>query len=216
MAPAAAWAGLTVAGTLLHPGSRPTDAPAQVLGTLQAAPFTATLAAVLLLASAAPLAVWTATVHQRLQALGVRVAGPTIGLVGGILAAAALAISGLAAWTAASVAPAGSAGVVHAFNLASFGAGGPLFAVTFALLIAGVAVPALILRLVPRTLSIAGLVVAGVGVAGLLVLLVPVLGPVLPIARFGGLLWLVAISVLLPRTRAEARERARPRAQPRH
>src|SRR5690625_915960 len=181
VAPAAAWAGLTVAGALLYPGTRPTDAPAQVLSALQAAPFAATLSAVLLMASAAPLAVWTATVHQRLQALGVRVAGPTIGLVGGVLATAALAISGLAAWTAASVAPAGNAGVVHALNVASFGAGGPLFTVMFALLIAGIAVPTLILRLVPRALSITGLVVAGFGVVGLLVLLAPALGPALPI-----------------------------------
>ena len=68
----------------------------------------------------------------------------------------------------------------------------------FALLVLGIAVPALVLRLLPRWLGIAGLVIAAFGVVALVSLAVPVLGPALPVVRFGGLLWLVTASVLLP------------------
>ncbi|RCW46067.1 hypothetical protein DFQ14_102369 [Halopolyspora algeriensis] len=204
--PALAWAGLTIAGAALHPGTRPSADAASIQTTLQSAPLLAMVSAALLVASAVPLAVWAATVHQRLHALGARVAGPTIGLVGGVTAVVALAVSGLASWTAGAVAPAADATLARAFTLLAFGAGGPLFAAAFGLLIAGVAVPALILRLLPRWLALAGLVIAVFGAVAVLVLLVPALGPLLPVVRFGGLLWLVAASIALPlsRTRATA------------
>lgn len=200
--PALAWAGLTIAGAVLYPGTRPTDNAATTLVKLQAGPLVGPLSAMLLVASAAPLAVWAATAHQRLHTLGARVAGPTIGLVGAAMAAVALALSGLAAWTASGVAGLGDAPLAHALTLLAFGAGGPVFALGFSLLIAGVAVPALILRLVPRGLAVAGLLVAGLGALAVLVLLVPGLAPILPVVRFGGLLWLVAISFVLPRSRS--------------
>jgi hypothetical protein len=73
--------------------------------------------------------------------------------------------------------------------------------VPFALLLAGVAVPALVLRLVPRWLAITGIVLAGVGVLATLTVAVLAAAPALPVVRFGGLLWLVAVSVALPRHR---------------
>ena len=212
--PALAWAGLTVAGAVLHPGTRPGDGAATTLATLQAAPAVGPLSAMLLVASAIPLAVWAATAHQRLHTLGVRVAGPTIGLVGAVVAAVALAVSGLAAWTASGVAGLDDAPLAHALTLLAFGAGGPVFALGFGLLIAGVAVPALILRLVPRALAVAGLVVAGVGAVAVLVLVVPGLAPVLPVVRFGGLLWLVVTSFVLPKSRSRRELLISPQAAP--
>jgi hypothetical protein len=68
-------------------------------------------------------------------------------------------------------------------------------------LIAGVAVPGLILRLMPRGLAIAGIVVAVAGVLSLVSLLVPALAVLLPVTRFGGVVWFVAVSVALPLSR---------------
>jgi hypothetical protein len=64
-----------------------------------------------------------------------------------------------------------------------------------------VAVPALVLRLTPRWLAWAGLVIAAAGGLSTLTLLTSALDATLPIGRFGGLLWIIAVSVLLPATR---------------
>lgn len=63
------------------------------------------LAALLQFASSVPLAVFTAAVVARLHALGVRAAGPTIGLVGGLLGSAALAVSACGQWVLSRVSP---------------------------------------------------------------------------------------------------------------
>jgi len=203
-APAVAYAALTVAGAATYTGVRPGAPASAVLAAQQAAPVLGSVSALVLFASAAPLAVWSAAVFHRLQVLGVRVAGPVIGLVGGVLAAAAIAASGLATATAVAVAPGGDTGVAAALAQFAFLAGGPGFAVASALLLAGVAVPALILRLVPRWLAVAGIVLAGFGVLATLTVAVLAVAPVLPVVRFGGLLWLVAVSVALPRHRHRA------------
>src|SRR5262249_48272061 len=83
----------------------------------------------------------------------------------------------------------------------SFAAGAAGFVVPFALLVAGVAVPSLILGLTPRPLAWFGLVVAAIGMVSTLTLLTSALDFTLPIARFGGLILLVAASVLLPASR---------------
>ncbi len=73
--------------------------------------------------------------------------------------------------------------------------------VPFALLIAGVAVPSLILRLTPGPLAWGGLVIAAIGMVSTLTLLTSALDFTLPIGRFGGLIFIVAASVLLPASR---------------
>jgi hypothetical protein len=83
----------------------------------------------------------------------------------------------------------------------SFAAGGPGFVVAFGLLIAGVSVPTLLGRIGPRPLAVAGLVLAGVAVVAVLSLVVTPLSFLLPVVRFGGLVWLVWTSAVLPVTR---------------
>src|SRR6185437_2424741 len=154
--------------------------------------------AVLVFGAALPLAIWTATIYRRLRTLGVTAPGAVIGLVGGVLAAASLALSGLFTWALADTAGSASPAVAHlAFDL-SFATGAAGFVVPFALLITGAAVPALILRLTPRWLAWAGLVIAAVRMLSTLTLLTGTLDPTLPIGRFGGLVWIVAASVVLP------------------
>jgi hypothetical protein len=69
------------------------------------------------------------------------------------------------------------------------------------LLVAGIAVPALILRLLPRALAGSGLVIAAVAELSTLSLVVPALAVLLPIARFPALIWLVVAGALLPNDR---------------
>ena len=159
----------------------------------------ADLSAALLVMSAAPLAVFAAAVAHRLWSLGARVAGPVIGLAGGLLAPSALVLSGLAAWTAATAAQWGDGAAVLTASTLSFAAGGVGFALGSALLLAGVAVPAGLMGLLPRWLAVAGVVVAVLAALAPLALLTSALYALLPIARFGGMLWFVAAAVLLPR-----------------
>ena len=64
-------------------------------------------------------------------------------------------------------------------------------------------VPALLLGLLPRPLAWAGLVIAALGMLSVFSLLTPMLYVLLPVGRFGGLIWLVAAAALLPRTRRD-------------
>lgn len=203
IAPAIGYAALTVAGLVLGlAGSRPTSSAAEVAAYLTTHPTTATLLAAAVVAAAIPLAVFTAVAHQRMRGLGTTVPGPTIALAGGLLAAATLLVSGLAAWTAVATAPLGDAPLVRALTTLSFAAGGPGFVAPFGLLLAGLAVPSLLLGLLPRPLAWTGLALAAIAMLALFSLLTPALYPLLPVVRFGGLLWLLAAATLLPRERA--------------
>jgi hypothetical protein len=86
----------------------------------------------------------------------------------------------------------------------SFATGSAGFIAPLGLLIAGVAVPSMVLRLLPRLLAGAGLVVAAACVMSTLVLLTSVLYFTFPIGRFLGPAWLIAASVALPANRHSA------------
>ncbi|WP_232666189.1 DUF4386 domain-containing protein [Pseudonocardia sp. TRM90224] len=155
-------------------------------------------------ASGVPLAIYAATVSARLHNLGIRNPGATIALVGGIVASAFLCLSGLLGWVLSRPDVAGDAGVVHALQGLTFLTGGPGHVVLLGLLVAGIAVPGLLAGLLPRWVAVVGLVIAAVSELATLTLLVDGLMPLVPIGRFGGLLWLIAAAVLLPKRRPAA------------
>ncbi|MFT4122961.1 MAG: hypothetical protein QM635_03915 [Microbacteriaceae bacterium] len=159
-------------------------------------------------ASSVPLGVCAATVHARQLKLGVRVPGPGIGLVGGVTASVMLAIAGLLGLASTRVAGI-PASVSDLVTEVVFLLGGVGFATGVGLLIAGIAVPATILRLLPRWLARAGLAIGLLGEVSFLCMLWGGLDVVLPIVRFGGLAWLVTVGFLLPRDRRDAPTRAR-------
>ncbi|MFH7596349.1 hypothetical protein WDV06_14765 [Streptomyces racemochromogenes] len=160
----------------------------QVSGTLQ-------------FAASVPLAIYAATVSARLHKLGIRAPGATIALTGGVLASAFLACSGLVTWVLSRPEVAGRAETARALQYLAFGLGGPAHVVLLGLLIAGMAVPGLLAGLLPRALALAGLAIAAVAELSTLVLLTEATAPLLPVARFAGLLWLIAAGFLLPRRR---------------
>lgn len=152
-------------------------------------------------AAAVPLAIYAATVSARLRTLGVTAPGGTIALAGGLLSAAMLSLSGLLQWVLSRPAVRTEAPVVHALHDLSFLTGGVAHVVFLGLLVAGIAVPALLLRLLPRPLAIAGLVIAALAEVATVSLIWPAASVLLPIARFPGLLWLVVAGLLLPSRR---------------
>jgi hypothetical protein len=163
---------------------------------------------VLVFASSVPLAIYAATASARLRQLGVTAPGATIALAGGLLAAAALAASGLLLWTVSRPAVRDEEPLVRALHDLAFLAGGPAHVVFLGLLVAGIAVPALMLRLVPGPLAWAGLVLAALAEVTTLALVWPGLGLLVPLVRFPALAWLIAVGFALPH-----RLRSRPNAR---
>jgi hypothetical protein len=165
------------------------------------------LCALLQFGSAVPLGIFTATIVSRLQFLGVRAAGVTIALYGGLAASFALTGCSMVQWVMARPGIADDALLTKALYYVSFGFGGFGYSVPLALLMAGVSVPALLYRLVPKWVAIFGLVVAGFGVVSWLSLeFVPAMF-FIPMTRFPGFVWMIAVGFALPKAarRVEAR-----------
>lgn len=206
--------GLTVAAVLcallISGTSYPTPAASAsvVAGYFAGHSFAATLNGFLVFGASVPLGIYAATVYARLQRLGIRVPGPNIAFYGGIAASVLLSIAGLLTWALGQAAGDVPASVVRLLADLVFALGGIGFVGGLGLLIAGIAVPALILRLVPRWLAWAGLVLAALCELSFFGLLWPALQPLLPIGRFLGLPWLAVIGFLLPINRHEVPRRA--------
>ncbi|MFH5878734.1 hypothetical protein [Arthrobacter sp. NA-172] len=165
--------------------------------------------AMLQFGSAVPLGIYAATVYARQLRLGVRVPGPAIGLFGGASAAFFLMLSASVTWLLSRPEITTDVTLTHALAFLAFITGGVGFVVGIGLLVAGIAVPALILRFVPRWLAWTGLVIAALSELSFLSMAIEPLQFLLPIGRFGGLVWLVAAGFLLPRNRAAANQEPR-------
>ncbi|MGH3633484.1 hypothetical protein [Mycobacterium sp.] len=161
--------------------------------------------AVAVFGSSVPLAIYAATASARLRQLGVTAPGATIALAGGILAAGALASTGLLGWTLSRPEVGADVALVRALYYLAFLAGGPAHIVALGLLVAGIAVPGLIVGLLPRPLAWLGLAIAALAELTTLVLIWPVLGVILPVARVSALLWLLVSGALLPLRRNDIR-----------
>ena len=160
--------------------------------------------AMLQFGSAVPLGIYAATVYARQLRLGLRVPGPAISFFGGVAAALMLMLSASTAWVLGNPGIAADVPLTQALALLAFITGGVGYATGLGLLVAGIAVPFLILRFGPRWFAWAGLVIAALAELSFLSMVAEPLQFLLPIARFGGLLWLVAAGFLLPRTRMPA------------
>jgi hypothetical protein len=161
----------------------------------------------LVFAASVPLGIYTATTYARLLKLGVRVPGPNIALFGGIAASILLSISGLLTWAIGQPVAGQSPALLSTLDYFIYALGGAGFVGGLGLLVAGVAVPSLILRLTLGWVAWVGLILAGLSELSFLALVLPQLTFLLPIGRFGGLIWLLAVGFLLPRNRHEVSAR---------
>ena len=150
--------------------------------------------------SAVPLGIYTATVVSRLRFRGVRAAGTNIALLGGLAAALALAVSALCSWVLSVPEVNSSIATMRLMHFLSFLAGGVAFAVGFGLLAAGVSVTSLFARLLPGWLVGLGLLIAVAGELSSISLVAYPMAFALPVTRFGGFVWLIAIGSFLPKT----------------
>ncbi|MDB5214823.1 MAG: hypothetical protein JWO86_2750 [Myxococcaceae bacterium] len=160
------------------------------------------LSAFLQFGAAVPLAIFTATATSRLRFLSMEVAGHSIALIGGTLAAAMGALSALLQWVLSQPGVVSSDGAVRAFHLLAFATGGPGFVVPFGLLVAGVSVSGGLTGKLPRWVMWFGLVIAAVAELSSLTIATPAAAYLLPAARFTGLVWLVVVGAMLPVARS--------------
>jgi hypothetical protein len=196
--------GVALAGVMPLPYGSPTAIQDYVAGHHAAA----VAIAVGTFGSSIPLAIYAATASARLRQLGITAPGATIALAGGLLASAGLALSSLTAWTLSRPEVTSDTALVRALYYLTYLTGGPWHVVTLGLLIAGIAVPGLVVGLLPRPVAWAGLAIAGLAELTTLVLIWPGLSPLLPVARFTGLIWLIVAGAMLPlrrRNRQDAR-----------
>jgi hypothetical protein len=201
--------GLGIGAALAGVPPLPFAGGTSVIDYFVAHPGAVQTAAVGAFASSVPMAIYAATASARLRQLGVTAPGATIALAGGVLAAGALGLSGLLLWSLSRPEVTADEPLVRAIYFLVFLTGGPGHVVVLGLLLAGIAVPSLILGLLPRWLAWAGLAIAAIAELTMVVLIWPGLNPLLPIARFPALVWLIVAGAMLP-LRRPRREGAGP------
>jgi hypothetical protein len=146
------------------------------------------------------LGIFTASVVSQLRFLGVRAAGPFLALFGGFMTV----FDGMAAssllWVMVHPGIAHDATLLQALYYLSYAFGGPGFSVPMGLLLAGISVPAAIMRLLPKWLVGLGLFLAVCGELSWFNIVLPQALFLIPLVRFLGFIWLIATGFLLPRT----------------
>jgi len=208
--PTISYAVLTILGVIVPAaaaGSSPWTSDHALLDFFQHHTGAAHASAFFTFGSAVPFAIITAVATTRLRTLGLDVPGRMIAQIGGVLAASMLAISGLATLALTQDHVSDSAPAVRALYGLTFATGGPGFVVFTALLLLGVSITSLFGNVLPRWLAWAGIAIGVVCAACALAVAFDALDFLLPIGRFGSLIWLVVIGFLLPSSRRELRER---------
>lgn len=147
------------------------------------------------------LGLFTASVVSRLHFLGARAAGTYIALFGGFLVVADAFGGTMAMWAMLRPAVLANPASVLGLYYLGFGLGGPGFSVPMGLLMAGISVPAAFMKLLPKWVIVMGLILAVAGELSWLNLAFPKLLFLIPLVRFPGFIWLIAVGFLLPKSR---------------
>jgi hypothetical protein len=146
---------------------------------------------------------------SRLRYHGIRAAGATIALVGGVAAALAVALAALFSWTLAQPGIADDVVLTRALHFLTYAIGGPGYSVPLGLLCAGISITAGFARLLPRWIVAFGVVLGAIGELSALSLLVPSALFLIPLTRFPGFVWLIVAGTKLPKiTRRAATDAA--------
>jgi hypothetical protein len=193
-----------------YPG--PWESADTIAAFFQARPTAVRVCAFLQFGAAIPLGIFAASIVSRLQFFGARVAGVSIALFGGIATAVTMMAASTALWVMSQPGIADNRAVLQALYWLAQGFGGAGFSVPFGILVAGVTIPAAFMRLIPKWIVILGIVVAICGELSWLYMMAPGALPLIPLARFPGFVWMIAIGIVLPSSIAHASSTAEPKA----
>jgi hypothetical protein len=189
-------------GQPYYPG--PWEPVETIAAFFQARPTAVRVCAFLQFGAAIPLGIFTASIVSRLQFLGARAAGMFIALFGGVATALMVMAASIALWVMAQPGIAVNSPVLQALYWVTQGFGGAGFSVPFGLFVAGVSVPAAFMRLIPKWIVVLGIAVAICGELSWLYMMVPGALPLVPLARFPGFVWIIAVGLALPSSAARA------------
>ncbi len=176
----------------------PWESSERITTYFQGHPNAVIICAFLQFGAAIPLGIFTATTVSRLRFLGVRAAGPSIALFGGLMTAFNMALTGLILWVMAYPGIARETAVLRALYYLGFAIGGVGFSVPMGLLVAGLSVPAAIMKLLPKWLVVSGFALGIIGELSALNLVIPQALFLIPLTRFPGFIWLIAAGFALP------------------
>jgi hypothetical protein len=188
---------VTVFGGQPHfPG--PWESADTIAAFFEARPTAVRVCAFLQFGAAIPLGIFAASIASRLQFLGARVAGVSIALFGGIAAAVMMMAASSALWVMAQPGIVENRSVLQALYWLVQAFGGAGFSVPFGIFVAGATIPAAFMKLVPKWIVALGIAIALCGELSWLYFMVPAALPLVPLARFPGFFWLIAIGIALP------------------
>jgi hypothetical protein len=182
----------------------PWESPSTISHFFESRPDAVLLCVFLQFPSMLVLGIYTATIVSRLRFLGINAAGASIALFGGFSVALIGITNAALLWAMVQPGVAQDQPLLIALYYFGYALGGPGFSTTFGLLLAGASVPALIGRLVPRWIAILGLALAVTGELGWLNLEFPKTLFFIPLTRFPGFVWLIAMGFALPATKTRA------------
>lgn len=147
------------------------------------------------------LGLFTAAAVSQLRFLGVRSAGPWIALFGGFLTVFNASAAAFTVWTMIHPAVAQSGPVLLGLYYLAYAFGGPGFSIPMGLLMAGISIPALLCKLLPKWICILGMVLAIAGeLSWFHLIFFPHVLFLIPLTRFPGFIWIIAVAFALPRT----------------
>jgi len=178
--------------------------PESVINFLQLRHAAAVFCAFMHFGSTIPLGIFTATIVSRLEFFGVRAAGTKIALFGGYATAVLTMGSSAVLWTMTLPIVAQDGSLAYALHFLNFALGGPGYSVPLALLMAGVSVPLYFRRLVPRWIAIFGLVLGAIGALSWLSFEFRPALALIPLTRFPGFIWMIAVGFALPSSLAKS------------
>ncbi|MGH3657239.1 MAG: hypothetical protein ACRDUA_11310 [Micromonosporaceae bacterium] len=195
---------LWLVGMFLQPATpypRPTDSMATVQKFFQAAADSVErYAGVHLLAGVALLA-FAGILAGHLRRYGRPGLAPYLAFAGGVVAAGTLLASTAATLSMATSDVTSDAAVTQALYQLSFWVGGPIHVVALGMMIAAAAYG--LGGVVPKWLTIAGLVIGVAGVLAAFTAVVPMAVVFTPIGRFLGFLWLLVTTVMVALRRTD-------------
>lgn len=144
-------------------------------------------------ASAIPLGIFTAAITHKLRLYGANVAGVNIAAFGGYAASIFIAISAIVGWVATYPGLANDVSLLRGFQLFQFISGGIAHVVVLGLLLAGVSIPGLLMKLIPRWLAWLGLITVVCAELTTLSMYFPQLFILIPLGRFPAFIWMIGV-----------------------
>jgi hypothetical protein len=184
-------------GAPYFPG--PGESVGTIISFFQLRPSAVLLCAFFHFGAAIALGIFTTSIVSQLHFLGVRAAGAYIALFGGLATAFNMGVSASVLWVMARPGIARDDIVVQALYYLQYVFGGPGFSVPLGLLMAGVSIPSVFMKLLPKWLVVFGLLLFVCGELSWLNLIFPKALFLIPLTRFPGFIWLIATGFLLPK-----------------